>query len=153
MPQADPDQVDQAEPIPLRSDRIALIRMFDAFRSRCESDRSWSDRISRASATVKLRIRARRASGARARQDVADVGRQADDVGLLDGDQVGLVRQEPEERVALERAPARQMNARFCGVGMPRLARCWPACHDRQARDGRNSVRSGSSHFLRLNRL
>ena len=36
---------------------------------------------------------------ARGRQHLAGVGRQVDDVVLLDGDQVGLVRQEPEERV------------------------------------------------------
>src|SRR4051812_46335346 len=36
---------------------------------------------------------------------------------------------------------------------MPRLGRCWPACHDRQAREGRNKVSSGSSRFLRLKRL
>ena len=47
MPQTNPDQVDQAQPMRLRvrSDS-RLIRMFEAFRSRWESDRSWSERTS-----------------------------------------------------------------------------------------------------------
>ena len=54
--------------------------------------------MSSASETVKLRIRARRTSGGEIRQHLAGIGPQVDDVLLLDGDQVGLVGQEPEKR-------------------------------------------------------
>ena len=65
MSQMNPDQINHAELDARPLVASALIRMFEAFRSRCESDRSWRDRISSASDTVRLRIRARRTSGGR----------------------------------------------------------------------------------------
>ena len=43
--------------------------------------------------------------GRQSRQELADVGRQVDSRLFLDGDQVGLVGEEPEDRVAPERSP------------------------------------------------
>ena len=87
--------------------------MFEAFRSRCESDRSWSARISRARARSSRRIRApsRRgpARGRTSRTYVAEVI----DGSSLTRDQVRLVRQEPGERVACQSDAVRARKARF----------------------------------------
>ena len=124
--------------------------MFDAFRSRCESDRSCSDRIKWASDPIKAQILARRSQ--KARKDLAHVLGQALGVLLLDGDQIRFVRQKPEKRVRLERSTTRHVRqvlrglypaAREVLAGLPRPPR----------RDGRNTESSGSSHFLRLKRL
>ena len=149
----DADQVDEAEELVRLPVASRWTRMFEAFRSRCESDRSWSARIRRARARLIFRIWSRRARRVERGERLRTYSREGGDVLLLDRDQVRLVGEEPGQRAGPGIVRVRARKARLRGVGIPRLVRCCPACQDRQARDGRTRLSSGSSHFLRLNRL
>ncbi len=73
--------------------------MFDAFRSRCESDRSWSERISRARPRLSVRTCSRASAGSRVGTTLRTYSARVMTLSCFARDEVGLVREEPGEGV------------------------------------------------------
>ena len=107
MPQVDADEVDQAQSIlvveGIRADEdVGGLQVPMGERPLVEGPDQPGQRGREAANARPTEL------GRKPRQDLTGVGRQVDGRLFLDGDQVGLVGQEPEERVAPERPPSRQ---------------------------------------------